>query len=69
MPGNDNANSLTLEIERDDRRILLTGDLEGAGMRRVLSRPPRDELVLTAPHHGSATTTRANSPLGLIPAM
>src|SRR5439155_22472401 len=37
----------------------LTGDLEGAGLDRVLALPPRKIDVLMAPHHGSR---KANSP-------
>jgi len=33
--------------------ILLTGDLEGAGLARVLAGPPQPVDVLMAPHHGS----------------
>lgn len=49
----DNANSLVLEIEYAGRRILLTGDLEQQGLRRLLERPSRNVDVLLAPHHGS----------------
>lgn len=49
----DNANSVVLLIEFAGRRILLTGDLEGAGQAALLRTPPRDVDVLLAPHHGS----------------
>ncbi|MGQ0634234.1 MAG: ComEC/Rec2 family competence protein [Planctomycetaceae bacterium] len=49
----DNANSLVLEIEYAGRRILLTGDLEQQGLKRLLELPPRHVDVLLAPHHGS----------------
>lgn len=51
--GNDNANSIVLELTYRGRRILLTGDLEGDGLARVVEMPPRDCDVLLAPHHGS----------------
>ena len=55
----DNANSVVLLIEYAGRRVLLTGDLVGAGLEQVLAEPPQAIDVLLAPHHGSA---RANSP-------
>ena len=39
--------------------MLLTGDLEEAGMEQVLQMPPRRVDVLMAPHHGS---DRSNIP-------
>ncbi len=50
--GGDNENSVVLLVEFAGRRILLPGDLEGAGMQAVLARPPRDCDVVMAPHHG-----------------
>lgn len=50
----DNANSIVLEIETAGRRILLTGDLEGPGLDRVVSSQSRPVDVLLAPHHGGA---------------
>lgn len=51
----DNANSIVLLIEFAGRRILLTGDLEGPGLRALLQQPPIPTDVLLAPHHGSRT--------------
>jgi competence protein ComEC len=51
--GNDNARSLILYVQHGPHRVLLTGDLEGAGLERLLSQPPRRVDVLQAPHHGS----------------
>jgi competence protein ComEC len=51
--GNENARSLVLLVEHQGHRILLTGDLEGAGLARVLGLPPTRVDVLQAPHHGS----------------
>ncbi len=59
VSGSDNANSIVLLIEYLGRRILLTGDLEGAGLERLLNTPQLDVDVLLAPHHGS---TRSNPP-------
>src|SRR5205807_364570 len=54
--GNENARSLVLLVSHAGHHVLLTGDLEGAGMNRVLELPPRHRIeVLMAPHHGSAT--------------
>jgi competence protein ComEC len=55
--GNENARSLVLLVRHAGHAILLTGDLEGAGLRRVLGDlPPRHVEVLMAPHHGSPRT-------------
>jgi competence protein ComEC len=61
VAGNENARSLVLAVRHAGHTILLTGDLEGEGMRRVLSLPPVHCQVLMAPHHGS----RAADPAGL----
>jgi len=51
----DNARSLTLDVSRGGRRLLLTGDLEQTGLAELLSRPePEPPIdVLLSPHHGS----------------
>jgi len=55
--GNENARSLVLQIRHAGHTILLTGDLEGTGLQRVLGElPPRRIDVLMAPHHGSHRT-------------
>lgn len=59
VAGNDNAQSLVVELSTRGRRLLLTGDVEGAGLERILSESPIDCDVLLAPHHGSA---RSNPP-------
>jgi competence protein ComEC len=52
--GNENARSLVLQVRHAGHSILLTGDLEGAGLRRLLDElAPRPVDVLMAPHHGS----------------
>jgi competence protein ComEC len=51
--GSDNANSIVLAIEYQQRRILLTGDLENPGLDDVLAERPYDADLLLAPHHGS----------------
>lgn len=52
----DNPSSLTLRINYGGRQILLTGDLEGAGLNKLLSEPSTDSVdVLLSPHHGSRT--------------
>jgi competence protein ComEC len=51
--GNENARSIVLEVRHAGHTLLLTGDLEGEGLAKVLSLPPRRIEVLMAPHHGS----------------
>jgi competence protein ComEC len=58
--GNENARSLVLFLRHLGHTILLTGDLEGAGLERVLSMPPKELDVLMAPHHGSRVSNRAD---------
>jgi competence protein ComEC len=57
--GKENARSMVLLIQHAGHSILLTGDLEDAGLQRVLSLPPMPVDVFMAPHHGSLT---ANTP-------
>jgi competence protein ComEC len=54
--GKENARSLVLLIQHRDHAILLTGDLEEAGLRQVLNLPRVPVDVLMAPHHGSAAS-------------
>lgn len=50
--GNENARSLVLLVRHAGHAILLTGDLEGAGLQRVVGEiPPRRVQVMMAPHH------------------
>jgi competence protein ComEC len=51
--GKENFRSLVLVVEHADHRIMLTGDLEGPGLARVVNLPPPQVDVLMAPHHGS----------------
>ncbi len=60
VPGNDNAQSVVLSVEYAGRRVLLTGDLESEGLRRMLEGPRLDCDVLMAPHHGSARSDPAS---------
>jgi competence protein ComEC len=55
-PGNENARSLVLRVRHGRHALLLTGDLEGLGLDRVLRLPPEPIDVLMAPHHGSRLT-------------
>ncbi len=59
VEGNENARSLVLRVRHAGHTILLTGDLEGAGLARVLDLPSSSVDVLMAPHHGSRA---ANTP-------
>ncbi|HEV3259579.1 MAG TPA: ComEC/Rec2 family competence protein [Gemmataceae bacterium] len=56
--GNENARSLVLLVRHAGHCLLLTGDLEGPGLVRVLKLPPRHVDVLMAPHHGSRVANR-----------
>ncbi len=51
--GDDNVNSLVVEVTFNGRSLLLTGDLEKGGLLDLLAEEPRDCDVLLAPHHGS----------------
>jgi competence protein ComEC len=51
--GNENARSLVLLVRHERHAMLLTGDLEGPGLERVLALPSTPVEVLMAPHHGS----------------
>lgn len=51
---NENDSSLVLYYLLGDKGVLLTGDLEEAGVRNFLQRsPPEEVAVLKLPHHGS----------------
>ncbi|MEM9365044.1 MAG: ComEC/Rec2 family competence protein [Planctomycetota bacterium] len=54
VQGNDNANSLVLQIQHGGRCIVLPGDLEPPGTQ-ALTQQPRcpPGSILMAPHHGS----------------
>jgi competence protein ComEC len=60
VPGNENARSLVLAVKHAGHTILLTCDLEGEGMRRVLALPPLHCPILMAPHHGSKAADPAS---------
>lgn len=49
----ENAQSLVLLVKHQQHRILLTGDLAGIGLDKLLTQPPIKVDVLMAPHHGS----------------
>lgn len=51
--GTDNANSLCMMLEFAGHRILLPGDLEGEGTKRLIAQTKQPVSVLMAPHHGS----------------
>lgn len=55
----DNANSIVLSIRYAGRSLLLTGDLEHAGLQALLQTKPEPHDILLAPHHGSM---KANPP-------
>ncbi len=49
----DNSNSVVVLVSYENKKVLLTGDLESTGMELLLSTPPIDVDVLLVPHHGS----------------
>ncbi|MGI9517654.1 MAG: ComEC/Rec2 family competence protein, partial [Pirellulaceae bacterium] len=49
----DNSDSIVLNVQYDKRNLLLTGDVEGPGLDRLLSMPARTHDLVLAPHHGS----------------
>src|SRR5207247_2408177 len=51
--GNENARSLVMAVRHAGHTLLLTGDLEGPGLTRVLKLAPEPADILMAPHHGS----------------
>ncbi len=57
----DNEHSLVLNLQSEGRSLLLTGDLEGSGLTRLLAEPAIHCEAILAPHHGS----RAANPKAL----
>jgi competence protein ComEC len=55
--GNENSRSLVLLVQHAGHTILLTGDLEGSGLARVVGQPKVKIDVLMAPHHGNRVAT------------
>ena len=51
--GNDNSNSVVLLFEFRGRKVLLPGDLEQAGLDRLLASDPINTDLVMAAHHGS----------------
>lgn len=56
VAGDDNANSLVIQIDHRGASFVLPGDLEPPGTEMLINQPrPRPGGVLMAPHHGSLT--------------
>lgn len=55
--GKENARSLVLLIRKQSFHLLLTGDLEEAGLDMVLGLRPPGVDVFMVPHHGSRTAS------------
>ncbi len=54
LPGNDNVNSLVIQLDYAGRSLVLPGDLEPPGTDFVIEQTrPEPGGVLMAPHHGS----------------
>lgn len=54
--GSDNEASVVIAVESSGRRLLLSGDIEGEGLARLVARQPGRGDVLVAPHHGTLTS-------------
>lgn len=54
VEGSDNANSLVLSLDYLNHSVLLTGDIEFAGLDRLIDQVQVDADIAMAPHHGSA---------------
>jgi competence protein ComEC len=52
----ENSRSMVLRIQYHGQSILLTGDLTGPGIDRLVSSQPESVDVLMAPHHGSLSS-------------
>jgi competence protein ComEC len=57
--GNENSRSMVLWLRHAGHSLLLTGDLEAAGLDRVLSLPKFPIDILMGPHHGSRLSNTA----------
>ncbi len=55
----NNARSLIIDVRSDEHSLLLTGDIEGEGLRPLLAQPQDAVDVLLAPHHGGASSNVA----------
>ena len=53
VAGGDNANSLVLGVDYEDKQLILPGDVEGSGLATLVSSSARKTDILMAPHHGS----------------
>jgi competence protein ComEC len=58
--GNENSRSMVLWVRHAGHSMLLTGDLEAAGLERVLSLPQFPVDILMGPHHGSRVSNTAS---------
>ena len=56
----DNARCVVLDVAGEHHHMLLTGDLEGIGLARLIDRPRREPIdAMLAPHHGGGTANPA----------
>jgi len=56
--GNDNADSIVVEIEYRGKRLLFPGDLEDEGQTRLMQQASPGYDILLAPHHGGKHENR-----------
>ncbi len=60
-PYSRNDASLTFSLEANGQRVLITGDLEKAGIAALIHRPPPPpHAVLLLPHHGNRVASLAD---------
>ena len=61
MRGNDNANSMVVQIDLGGTCLILPGDLEPPGTEELVNQPrPSPGGILMAPHHGSLRMNAAS---------
>lgn len=53
----ENANSIVIELQTENHRALLTGDIEKDGLERLIQRDVAPFDIVIAPHHGSARSS------------
>jgi competence protein ComEC len=58
--GSDNNDSVVLQIKLGERSILLTGDIEKAAERSLITSTQLKTDVVKVPHHGSKTSSTAD---------
>ena len=55
-----NDNSLVLRITHNNHSLLLTGDIEAFGEKKLVQASDIESTIVKAPHHGSKTSSTSN---------